>query len=68
MLEEKSSTFHSGTLKSKYFQKLKIHRWRQRAGSSPATGTILCGHLGEQGGLRNTPDKSGVFLVFSLIC
>ena len=37
------------------------------AGSSPVSGTILCGHLGEQGGLRNTPDKSGVFLIFSLI-
>ena len=39
----------------------------KRAGSSPVTRTILCGHLGEQGGLRNTPDKSGVFLIFSLI-
>ncbi len=38
------------------------------AGSSPVSATILCGHLGEQGGLRNTPDLSGVFLVFSLIC
>ena len=36
----------------------------KRAGSSPVTRTILCGHLGEQGGLRNTPDKSGVFLYF----
>ena len=43
--------------------------WEQDAGSSSLpTRTILCGHLGEQGGLRNTPDLSGVFLVFSLIC
>lgn len=35
--------------------------------SFSATKGILCGHLGEQGGLRNTPDLSGVFLVFSLI-
>ena len=40
---------------------------QEAAGSNPVTRTILCGHLGEQGGLRNTPDLSGVFLIFSLI-
>ena len=39
---------------------------QEAAGSSPVTRTI-CGHLGEQGGLRNTSDLSGVFLIFSLI-
>ena len=52
-----------------YRLKVTTHIWEQdAAGSNPVTRTILCGHLGEQGGLRNTPDLSGVFLVFSLIC
>ena len=47
-----SISFRRLHLASKYFSDLKIHRWRQRTGSSPVTGTK-----------KENPDRGFSFLV-----
>ena len=48
-----SISFRRLHLASKYFSGLKIHRWRQRTGSSPVTGTK-----------KENPDRGFSFLAF----